>query len=147
MASFVVGLTLGAVGTFVLGWGLVMTFAIAAPAAIATFLATRGFDRSESRYAQRRERLFLRLATPIDVNRELAGSVDQTTPVFRFLSCATATIGLLALLLLFTVPFSGRGAVVSYSAITLIAASGLAFIRGEKPRRPCPQSQVPDQKA
>jgi hypothetical protein len=134
MASFVVGLALGAVGTFVLGWGLVMTFEIAAPAAAATFLATRRFDRAEPLYAARRDRLFLRLATPIDVNRELAGSVDQTTPVFRFLSRATAAIGLLTLLLLFTVPASGRAAVVSYSAITLMVAAGLALISEETRR-------------
>jgi len=134
MASFVVGLALGAVGTFVLGWGLVMTFEIAAPAAAATFLATRWFDRAEPLYAARRDRLFLRLATPIDVNRELAGSVDQTTPVFRFLSRATAAIGLLTLLLLFTVPASGRAAVVSYSAITLMVAAALALISGETRR-------------
>jgi hypothetical protein len=134
MASFVVGLALGAVGTFVLGWGLVMTFEIAAPAAAATFLATRWFDRAEPLYAARRDRLFLRLATPIDVNRELAGSVDQTTPVFRFLSRATAAIGLLTLLLLFTVPASGRAAVVSYSAITLMVAAGLALISEETRR-------------
>ena len=128
---------------FVLGWGLVLTFEIAAPAAAVTFLATRCFDHSETRYAERRERLFLRLRTPIDVNRELAGSVDQTTPIFRFLSRATAAIGLLTLLLLFTVPASGRGTVLSYSAITLIVAAGLAFIRGEKPRKASQQPPRP----
>jgi len=144
MASFMVGLTLGAVGTFVLGWGLVMTFVVAAPAAAAAFLGTRWFDSSEPRYAEPRERLFLRLATPIDVNRELTGSVDQTTPVFRFLSRATAAIGMIALLLLFTVPASGRGAVVAYSAITLAVAAGLAFIRGEKKHKGSAQPPATD---
>jgi hypothetical protein len=70
------------------------------------------------------------------VSLELAGSTDQTTRVFRFLSRATAAVGLLSLLLLFTVPASGRGVVIAYSGITLVVASALAFIRGKEPQEP-----------
>ncbi len=67
------------------------------------------FDRPGNPQVERRDKLFVRLATPVDVNRELAGSTDQTTRVFRFLSRATGAVGLLALLLLFTVHPSDRG--------------------------------------
>src|SRR5208282_4201045 len=95
---------------------------------------------------QRRDKLFLRLATPVDVTRELASSVDQTTRVFRFLSRATGAVGLLSLLLLFTVAASDRGVVIAYSAITLIVAFALTFIRGEEPPKLSTQGQVPDQR-
>jgi hypothetical protein len=72
------------------------------------------------------------LATPIDVNRELAGTTDQTTRVFRFLSRATGAVGLLALLLLFTVHPSDQGVVLAYSGITLIVAIALTFVRGKE---------------
>ena len=78
----------------------------------------------------------MRLSTPVDISRELAGSTDQTTRVFRFLSRATGAVGLLALLLLFTVQPSDRGVVLAYSGITLVVAIALTFIRGQEPTMP-----------
>jgi SSS family transporter len=145
MVSFLASLAIGAVGTFLFGWGLVMNVAIVVPVSVGIFLASTGFDRPGTAQAQRREKLFLRLATPVDVTRELAGSVDQTTRVFRFLSRATGAIGLLSLLLLFTVAASDRGVVIAYSAITLIVAFALTFIRGKEPSKLSTPGQVPDQ--
>lgn len=135
LASFVAGLAIGTIGTFFFGWGLVMNVTIVVPVSVAIFLASQWFDRPANAQADRREILFARLATPVDVGRELAGSVDQTTRVFRFLSRATAAVGLLSLLLLFTVPASGRGVVIAYSGITLVVALALAFIRGKEPQK------------
>jgi hypothetical protein len=145
MASFATGLTIGAAGTFLLGWGLVMNVVVVVPAAIGVFLASCWFDRPQTAQAQRRDHLFLRLATPIDVDRELAETVDQTTRVFRFLSRATAAVGLLSLLLLFTVSNADRGVVIAYSGITLMVAFALSFIRGEKPQNPLDAGQAVDQ--
>jgi Na+/proline symporter len=145
MASFATGLTIGAAGTFLLGWGLVMNVVVVVPAAIGVFLASCWFDRPQTAQAQRRDHLFLRLATPIDVARELAETVDQTTRVFRFLSRATAAVGLLSLLLLFTVSNADRGVVIAYSGITLMVAFALSFIRGEKPQNPLDAGQAVDQ--
>jgi Na+/proline symporter len=141
MVSFLAGLLIGAVGTFLFGWGLVMNLAVVAPTSIGIFLASQWFDRPEAAGDQRRDKLFLRLATPVDVSRELAGSVDQTTRVFRFLSRATGAVGLLSLLLLFTVAASDRGVVVAYSAITLIVAFSLTLIRGQEPSKLPPPEQ------
>jgi hypothetical protein len=77
------------------------------------------------------------------VPHELAGTMDQTTRVFRFLSLATGAVGLLSLLLLFTVPSSDRGVVVAYSLITLIVAFALTFIRAEKRRMSSESELVP----
>lgn len=131
LASFVIGLGIGAIGTFVFGWGLVMNVTIVAPVSIGVFLASRWFDRPRTPQAERRQKLFLRLQTPVDVDRELTGTGDQTTRVFRFISRATGAVGLAALLLLFTVQTAHRGVVLAYSAITLIVAFALSFIRGQ----------------
>jgi Na+/proline symporter len=135
MVSFLVGLLIGTVGTFVLGWGIVMNLAVVAPTSISIFIASRWLDRPGTAQDRRRDKLFLRLATPVDVTLELAGSVDQTTRVFRFLSRATGAVGLLSLLLLFTVQPSDRGVVIAYSGITLIVAIALTFVRGQEPAR------------
>ena len=113
-----------------------MNLAIVAPFSTAVFLASMALDRPGFRSNERRKSLFTRLATPVNVNRELAGTRDQTTWVFRFLSYATGAVGLLSLLLLFGIPPADRPVVFAYSATTLIVAFGLAFIRGETPRNP-----------
>jgi SSS family transporter len=132
-ASLLAGLIIGTIGTFLLGWGLVMNVVVVVPISVGIFLASRWFERPESVRQQSRERLFLRLATPIDVSKELAGSSDPTTRVFRFLSVVTGAIGLASLLLLLSVPVENRSIVIAYSGITLAAAAGLAFIRGKQP--------------
>jgi len=132
MASFIVGLSVGTFGAFVLGWGLVTQIEVVAPVAIASFLVTMLFDRPGAVREKRRDDFFIRLETPIDVKKELVGSTDQTTRIFRFLSSVTGAIGLLVLLLLFSVGPSDRGVVIAYSGLTLMVGFGLWFVRGEK---------------
>ena len=57
------------------------------------FLAAGLVRHDDGAQAARREGLFTRLSTPVDVARELQGSVDPTATVFRFLSRATAAVG------------------------------------------------------
>ena len=135
MASFMAGLVIGTAGTFVFGWGLVANVAVVVPVSIAIFLASRFFDKPGGAHAERREQLFVRLATPVDVGRELTGTVDQTARVFRFLSRVTCAVGLLTLLLLFTVTSADRPVVIAYSGITLIVGLALALIRGRTPQK------------
>jgi hypothetical protein len=77
---------------------------------------------------RRRDGLFERLDTPVDVDRELQGSVDPTASVFRFLSRATAGVGLLSLLLVGVARPGERGTVVVYAALTLAIAGALTFV-------------------
>lgn len=132
MLSFGVGLVIGTFGSFVLGWGLVKQIEFVAPVAIATFLLTTLFDRPGEAQSKRRDEFFARLDTPIDVQKELTGSTDQTTAIFRFLSRVTISVGLLVLLLLFSVGPNDRGVVIAYSSLTLLVGIGLSFIRGQK---------------
>jgi len=132
MASFGTGLSIGAIGTFLFGWGLVMNVTIVASVAIGVFLASRWFDRPGTPRAERRQKLFLRLETPVDIDRELAGRGDQTARVFRFISRATGAVGLAALLLLFSVQPADRAVVLRYSGITLMVALALSFIRSPR---------------
>jgi hypothetical protein len=147
MVSLIAGLVIGIVGTFGFGWGLVMNLIVVTPVSVGLFLASAWFDRPGTAQAKSRDLLFLRLATPIDVRRELAGSVDQTTQVFRFLSRATAAVGLLSLLLLFSVAKADRGVVIAYAGITLVVAFGLTFIRGKNPLELSDLKEEPDQLA
>ena len=93
MVSFLVGLLIGAIGTFLLGWGMVMNVVVVAPISIFIFIASRWFDRPGTPQVERRDKLFVRLATPVDVYRELAGSTDQTTVCF---ASSAAPLALLA---------------------------------------------------
>jgi hypothetical protein len=92
-------------------------------------------ERDED-FIERRERLIRRLDTAVDVSVELKDSADMTTPVFRFLSAATAGIGLLSLCLLLTTPEAERGTVLSYAAVTLVIAALLRLVRGRRSVRP-----------
>ena len=129
MASFLTGLVIGCVGSFALDWGLVANVLVVTPVAIAIFLGSGLFDRP----AAARDRLFQRLDTPVDVERELKGSKDQTTAVFRFLSRVSGLVGLAALLLLFTVKQSERPIVIAYAGITLLVAGLMTFIKAKPP--------------
>jgi Na+/proline symporter len=130
LASFVVGLALGCVGTFAFGWGLIANVAVVLPASVAVFLGSIPFEARDTARAPGRAAIARRLATPIDRDRELRDSADRTTEVFRFLSRATAGVGVMALLLLLWAPAGDRGTVVLYSAITLMVAGLLALVRG-----------------
>jgi SSS family transporter len=137
LVSFLVGLVLGCVGTFALGWGLIANVVVVLPASVAVFLASIPFEARDTARAPGRAAIARRLATPIDRDHELRDSADRTTEVFRFLSCATAGVGFMALLLLFWAPAGDRGTVVLYSAITFVVAGLLALVRGAgKPLSP-----------
>lgn len=132
LASFLVGLSIGSIGSFFFGWGLVANVAVVVPVSIAMFLLSRLFDQPVGLHAVRREKLFDRLNTPVDVERELTDSVDQTERVFRFLSRVSGAVGLLTLLLLFSVTRADRPIVISYAGITLVVSFLLTLIKGEK---------------
>jgi hypothetical protein len=127
LASFVTGLVLGILGAFVYHWSLIQQVAIIIPASFGIFFLTSLFDRGDT---PARANLFKNLNTPIDVARELRDSTDFTAPVFRFLSRTIATIGLLSLLLLITVPPPQRGTVLWFAGLTLALAGSLWFVRG-----------------
>jgi SSS family solute:Na+ symporter len=127
LASFVTGLVLGILGAFVYHWSLIQQVAIVIPASFGIFFLTSFFDRGDT---PARAKLFKNLNTPIDVVTELRDSADFTAPVFRFLSRTIATIGLLSLLLLITVPSHQRGTVLWFAGLTLALAGSLRFVRG-----------------
>jgi solute:Na+ symporter, SSS family len=130
LASFLVGLVLGCVGTFAFGWGLIANVLGVLPASIAVFFLSIPFERRDAARAAGRRRLADRLATPIDRARELRGTEDRTTEVFRFLSRATGGVGLASLLLLVQTPAGERATVLLYSGITLFVAGLLALVKG-----------------
>ena len=130
LASFAVALVLGVYGTFVLGWGLVPNVLVVVPASVAVFLLSGlAPERVRERIA-RRDDLFRRLDTPVDVAKEVDLASDPTTPVFRFLSRTTGLIGLLCLPLLFTAAPGERATVIGYVGLTLLLAAGLTLVRG-----------------
>ena len=125
LASFATGLILGILGAFVYHWSLIQQVAIIIPSSFGIFFLTALFDRGET---PARARLFTNLNTPVDVATELKDSADFTVPVFRFLSRTISSIGLLSLLLLFTVPPNQRGTVVWFAALTIAVGGGLWFV-------------------
>ncbi len=132
LASFLSGLILGMVGSFAFGWGLITNVVVIIPVSVAIFMMSSFFPERDASRAAKRDGLFNRLDTPINVALELKGSSDLTPQVFRFLSRITGAVGLLTLLLLFTVPGGDRMTVVAYASITLMLAFLMTFIKGEK---------------
>lgn len=128
LLSFAVGLALGCYGAFVGHWSLVRNVLIILPTSSLIFLASGLFPRDEAAHVARREGLFARLATPVDVARELKGSVDPTRAVFRFLSAATAGVGVLSLVLIRWAEPGERGTVVVYAGLTLLVAAALTRV-------------------
>ncbi|MGE5124953.1 MAG: sodium:solute symporter family transporter [Betaproteobacteria bacterium] len=132
LASFAVGLGVGAIGSFALGWGLVANVVTVVPASVTVFLLSALLpDRSAERRA-RRDDLFRRLDTRVDVAAEVDMRDDPTARVFRFLSRSTGAVGLLCLPLVFTAAPDERATGVGYVATTLALAAGLTFVRGRE---------------
>jgi SSS family transporter len=127
LASFATGLILGILGAFVYHWSLIQQVAIIIPSSFGIFFVTLLLDRGDT---LARARLFKNLSTPVDVAHELKDSADFTAPVFRFLSRTISAIGLLSLLLLFTVPSNQRVTVLWFAALTLLVGGLLWFVRG-----------------
>ncbi len=138
LATFAVGLVLGTwvnYFTSLNGEGkLIASVLTVIPAATIVFLASAWLGGDDPAHAARREGLFRRLDTPIDVARELGATPDPTAEVFRFLSRCTAAVGLASLVFLLVAPADERGIVVAYSGVTLLLAAGLALIRGSRRR-------------
>jgi solute:Na+ symporter, SSS family len=136
LAAFLVGLVVGTYVNFFAGLGsaatLVTSVLTVIPASVAVFLLSTRLGGDDAAHAARREGFFRRLETPIDVSRELGATPDPTAEVFRFLSRATALVGLGSLLVLLTAEPGERGIVVGYVAVTLALAAGLTFVRGSR---------------
>jgi solute:Na+ symporter, SSS family len=130
LASFLVGLVLGCYGAFVANWSLVQNVAIIIPSSVAVFLGSALFPDRDRAGATRREGLFRRLDTPVDVAAELHASPDPTAAVFRFLARMTAAVGLASLVLVVYARPGERATVIVYVAITLAIAVALALVRG-----------------
>jgi SSS family solute:Na+ symporter len=128
LLSFAVGLILGCYGAFVGNWSLVRNVLIILPTSCAIFLLSALVGRDDEAHVARREGLFARLGTPVDVERELQGSVDPTATVFRFLSRATAGVGVLSLVLIRWAGPGERGTVVFYAVLTLLVALALTRV-------------------
>ena len=131
LASFLVGLVLGCYGAFVANWSLVQNVAIIIPSSVAMFLGAALFPDRDRAGAARREGLFRRLDTPVDVAAELHASPDPTAAVFRFLARMTAAVGLASLVLVVYARPGERSTVIVYVAITLAIAVALALVRGK----------------
>jgi SSS family solute:Na+ symporter len=132
LASFSVALITGCLGAFVYNWGLITNVVVIVPVSVMIFVLSTMFPDHDTGFLARRESLVRRLETPVDVAAELRDTPDMTTPVFRFLSAATAGIGLLSLCLLFTVPANERGTVFAYAGATLLIAALLRLVRGKR---------------
>ncbi|PYQ39495.1 MAG: hypothetical protein DMF77_21285 [Acidobacteria bacterium] len=128
LLSFMVGLILGCYGAFLGNWSLVRNVLIILPTSCAIFLLSALVGRDDVAHVARRQGLFARLATPIDMERELQGSVDPTATVFRFLSRATAGVGVLSLVLIRWAGPGERGTVVFYAVLTLLVALALTRV-------------------
>jgi SSS family transporter len=130
LASFSAALVVGCLGGFVYHWGLITNVVVIVPLSVMIFLLSKLVPEHDAGFLARRESLIRRLDTAVDVGAELRDSVDMTTPVFRFLSAATAGVGLLSLCLLFTAPAGERLTVFAYAAVTLLIAALLKLVRG-----------------
>jgi SSS family transporter len=130
LASFAVGLALGCYGAFVAQWSLVQNVAIIIPVSVAVFLASALFPDRDAAGAARRDGLFRRLDTPVDVAGELGASPDRTAAVFRFLARMTAAVGVASIVLIAYARPGERSTVIVYVAMTLVIAAALALVRG-----------------
>ncbi len=139
LVSFGVGLVVGSVATFVLGWGLVANVLVVIPASTAAFFLGRALPETNPARIARQGEFFRKLDTPVDMAVELAGTHDPTTEVFRFLSRATGLIGLLCLGLLFTAPTEDRTTILGYVALTLVLAASLTLVKGSPLPAPPPE--------
>jgi SSS family solute:Na+ symporter len=134
LASFAVGLALGGYGAFIAHWSLVQNVAIIIPASVAVFLASVLFQDRDAAGAARREGLFRRLDTPVDVAIELRENPDRTAAVFRFLARMTAAVGVASLALIAYARPGERAIVIVYVGLTLAIAAALALVRGAPPK-------------
>jgi hypothetical protein len=138
LASFAAALAAGVFLTFVLGQGLVANVCVVVPVSVAVFFLSRLLPETDPAHPARRDELFHRLDTPVDVASELRDTHDPTAQVFRFLSRCIGLVGLLCLPLVFSAPAEERATAIGYVGITLALAVGLALIKGKKPASSAP---------
>jgi hypothetical protein len=143
LASFAVALAVGTVGSFVLGWGLVANVLTVVPASVVVFFLSGLFPERDPARGARRDDLFHRLDTPVDVPAELGEAHDPTGEVFRFLSRVTGLVGLLCVPFVFASPPGQRGLATGYVAITLAVAAGLWLVKGTSRPPGAPRSMEP----
>jgi Na+/proline symporter len=130
LASFSVALIVGCLGAFVYHWDLITNVVVIVPVSVIIFMMSGMVPERDESHSMRLADFCRRLDTPVNVVTELKDTVDMTTPVFRFLSTATAGIGLLSLGVLFTANAAERNMVIAYSAVTLVIAALLRLVRG-----------------
>jgi SSS family transporter len=130
LASFAAALAVGVFGTFVLGWGVVANVLVVVPVSVAVFFLSRLLPEKDPAHVARRDDLFDRLDTPVDVAAELRDTHDPTAQVFRFLSRSIGLVGLLCVPLVFTAPAEERATAIGYVVITLALAATLTLVRG-----------------
>jgi SSS family transporter len=149
LLSFFVALVIGTIGTFVLHWGLIANVAAVIPASVVAFVVTGLVEERRTDRVGRRDALFARLSTSVDVARELADVPDVTREVFRFLAVATAAIGAGSLLLLLATPAGERQSVIAYGLVTLACAALLGLVRGGRPQpaKPAASPGGPDSRS
>jgi hypothetical protein len=133
LASFAVALAVGVFGTFALGWGVVANVLVVVPVSVAVFFLSRLLPERDPAHTARRDDLFRRLDTPVDVAAELRDTHDPTAQVFRFLSRSIGLVGLLCVPLVLTAPAEERATAIGYVVITLALAAALTFIKGKTP--------------
>jgi SSS family solute:Na+ symporter len=134
LASFAAALLAGVLLTFVLGQGLVANVLVVVPVSVAVFFLSRLFPETDPAHAARRDELFRRLDTPVDVASELRDTHDPTPQVFRFLGRSIGLVGLLCVPLVFTAPADERATAIGYVVITLALAAALALVRARQPK-------------
>ena len=129
LLSFAVGLALGCYGAFVgRHWSLVRNVLIILPTSSRVFIGSAPRGRDDAAHVARREGLFTRLATPVDVARELQGSVDPTATVFRFLSRGHRRRGRAQPRPHHWAGPGERSTVVFYAVLTLLVAAALTRV-------------------
>jgi SSS family solute:Na+ symporter len=128
LATFAVGLVLGCYGAFVGHWSLVRNVLTIIPATCGVFLLSAYADGGDPAHTTRRDGLFVRLATPVDIQGELAATSDRTEEVFRFLAWSTAGVGVASLCLVAAAGPGERGTVFLYGGMTLLVALALAKV-------------------
>jgi len=129
LASFMTGLVLGILGSFVFNWTLIQQVVIIIPASFGIFFASMLFDHGDT---PGRARLFKLLDTPVNVQEELKDSPDRTKIVFQFLSRTIIGIGLLSLILVFATPANERATVLWFASLTVAIGVSLRFVPSEQ---------------
>ncbi len=123
LVYFVVAVIVGSIGWFFLGWSVPENVFYVVPLSVVIMFGgiwvNRFIKPEKEEYIQKREDLFRRLQTPINVADEVGITARIEFTIFRFLSKVTALIGVLTLVFLFFNPSEDNMTIILYSVITL----------------------------